>query len=344
MKKPVATIKEIAKRLNISVSTVSRALHDHHSIGLRTKMRVQELAKALKYEPNQTAIFFKQGKTFTIGVILPELSESFFSSAISGIEDFAKTKNYNVLVGQSHDDQVREKQLAETMKNHRVDGMLISVAKNTSNYEHFEMLQDHNIPLVFFDRIPRKTDIHYVACNVERGMEDAIKFLVKRGHRSIALINGPKTIVASEERFEGYRDALFRKKIKVDPAYIVSTDLSAAGTKKAMEELLALKRRPTAIITFNDYVALDAMKYAKGRKIKINEDISFVSFANLPICHYMENPPLASVEQFPFEQGSKAAEILWQLLDAGTEEPPAMLNQVMLASKLMVHATEESNN
>src|ERR1051325_9214606 len=121
MKKPVATIKEIAKRLNVSVSTVSRALHDHHSIGLRTKMRVQQLAKELKYEPNQTAIFFKQRKTFTIGVILPHLSEHFFSSAISGIEDFANTKNYNVLLGQSHDDENREKQIIDTMKNHRVD-------------------------------------------------------------------------------------------------------------------------------------------------------------------------------------------------------------------------------
>ena len=132
MRKPVATIKEIAKKLNISVSTVSRALHDHHSIGLRTKTLVKDLAKELNYHPNQTAIFFKQGKTFTIGVILPELSESFFSSAISGIEDFAKTKNYNVLVGQSHDDQETEKQLVEAMTNHRVDGMLISVSKNTS--------------------------------------------------------------------------------------------------------------------------------------------------------------------------------------------------------------------
>src|SRR3982751_310651 len=105
MNKAVPTIKEIAKRLNISVSTVSRALHNHHSIGLRTKMRVQELAKELNYEPNQRAIFFKQGKTFTIGVILPQLSENFFSSAISGVEDFAKSKNYNVLFGQSHDDQ-----------------------------------------------------------------------------------------------------------------------------------------------------------------------------------------------------------------------------------------------
>src|SRR6187551_507742 len=138
MDNKIITIKEIANRLNISPSTVSRALHDHKSIGLRTKTNVQRLAKELNYEPNQTAIFFKQRKTFTIGVILPQLSEAFFSSAISGIEDFASSKKYNVLVGQSHDDQEREKQLVEAMKNHRVDGMLISVAKNTSNYDHFD--------------------------------------------------------------------------------------------------------------------------------------------------------------------------------------------------------------
>lgn len=343
MKKPIPTIKEIAKRLNVSVSTVSRALHDHPSIGLRTKMRVQELARALKYEPNQTAIFFKQGKTFTIGVVLPELSESFFSSAISGIEDFANTKKYNVLVGQSHDDQQREKQLVEAMKNHRVDGMLISVAKNTSNYAHFEMLREYNIPVVFFDRIPKMEDIHFVACNLKSGMTAAIHFLIKRGHRNIALINGPKTIVASKERLEAYKDSLSRKKIKIDPAYIVTTDLSPDSTQKAMKELLALKRRPTAVITFNDYVALDAMQYAKRHQVKINEEISFVSFANLPICHYMENPPLASVEQFPYEQGKKAAEILWELLDGTAEENRMPKQQVLLGSQLMLTTSQESN-
>lgn len=339
MKKTVPTIKEIAKRLNISVSTVSRALHNHHSIGLRTKMRVQELAKELNYEPNQTAIFFKQGKTFTIGVILPHLSESFFSSAISGIEDFAKTKKYNVLVGQSHDDEETEKQLVEAMKNHRVDGMLISVAKNTRNYEHFDMLKKYDIPLVFFDRVPKKTDIHFVACNLENGMSDAIHFLVKRGHKNIALINGPKTITASKERLEAYKDALSRKRIKIDAQYIISTDLNATDTHKAMDELLSLKRRPTAIITFNDYVALDAMQYAKRQGIVLNEEISFVSFANLPICHYMENPPLASVEQFPYEQGNKAATMLWDLFDNQEKSNQEFRNEI-LQSKLVVHTRE----
>jgi LacI family transcriptional regulator, repressor for deo operon, udp, cdd, tsx, nupC, and nupG len=343
MKKRVPTIKEIARQLNISVSSVSRALHNHHSIGLRTKMRVQELAKELKYEPNQAAISFKQRRTFTIGVILPNLSESFFSSAISGIEDFASSKKYNVLLGQSRDSQEREKLLIETMKTHRVDGMLVSVAKDTSNYEHFDMLKDSGIPLVFFDRIPAKTDINYVVCNLESGITAAVNFLIKKGHRNIALINGPKTIIATKERLKGYKDALFRKKIKIDAAYIVSTDLSTEATVKAMEELMALKRRPTAIITFNDYVALDAIKYAKKNKLKINEDISFVSFANLPMCHYMESLPLASVEQFPYEQGEKAAEFLWQLLDSDNEEHLNDKLQMVLESKLVIHVPENGH-
>ena len=342
MKKPLPTIKEIAKRLNISISTVSRALHDHPSIGLRTKMRVKDLAKELHYEPNQTAIFFQQGKTFTIGVIIPHLSESFFSSAISGIEDYAKSKKYIVLLGQSHDDEETEKQLVEAMKNHRVDGMLISVAKNTSNYEHFEMLKNYDIPVVFFDRIPKQTDIHFVACDLESGMGEAINFLVKRGHRNIALINGPGTMRSSKERYEGYKESLAKKRIKIDARYVVSTDLSRESVHAAMEELLTLKRPPTAVITFNDYVALDAIQYAKKKNIRINEDISFVSFANLPICHYMENPPLASVEQFPYEQGSKAAEILLEFLDkkeqANTFKGP--FNTTIMSSRLMIHGEE----
>ena len=153
MEQKPATIKEIAKQLNISVSTVSRALHDHSSIGLRTKTRVKELAAKLSYERNETAIFFQQRKTFTIGVILPELGEAFFSASISGIEDTAEKNKYTVLIGQSHDNEEREKKIVESMKNHRVDGLIISLAKNTVNYDHFEMLKRYNIPIVFFDRI-----------------------------------------------------------------------------------------------------------------------------------------------------------------------------------------------
>ena len=345
MEKRLPTIKEIAKQLGISISTVSRALHDHPSIGLRTKARVKELALKLEYEPNQTAIFFQQGKTFTIGVILPELSEAFFSSAISGIEDAAHKENYTVLLGQSHDSVDKEKQLIETMKKHRVDGLLISISKNTNNYEHFEALQRYNIPIVFFDRIPKIPNIHYVACNMVNGTIQAINFLFKKGHRIIGMINGPEKLPATKERLDGYIQAMTKSRLKYDPALVLNSDLSKESVCAATEKLLTGKRKPTAIVTFNDYVAMDAVQQARKMKLKVNKDICFVSYANLPISNYTAYPPLASVEQFPYQQGQKATETLLELLHNKSKGETDVINttyyKIILESQLVVHDGKE---
>jgi LacI family repressor for deo operon, udp, cdd, tsx, nupC, and nupG len=331
------TIKEIAKTLNISVSTVSRALHDHSSIGLRTKMRVKQLAKELNYEPNQTAIFFQQGKTFTLGVILPELSEAFFSTAISGIEDAANKSNYSVLLGQSHDKEEREQQIVETMKRHRVDGLIVSISKNTTNYDHFESLKKYNIPVVFFDRIPNIPNIHYVACNMGLGTIEAVNFLLRKGHRVIGMINGPDKLVASQQRLEGYLKALHKHRLKFDPNLVITSDLTTEGTYQAMRQLTTTRRKPTAIVAFNDYVALDAVQYARSLQMKVNEDITFVSYANLPISHYTAFPPVASVEQYPYEQGQKATETLLELLKNKGDSKINVYNKIILESKLIIH-------
>ncbi len=309
------TIKEIARRLNISVSTVSRALHNHPRIGLRTKMQVQKLAQELNYEPNTLAISFKQKKWYTIGVILPELSEQFFSQAISGIEDVATQQGYNVLLGQSHDSVEKERILVETFRKHRVDGMIISVSKYTDDYKHLEILEKYNIPLVYFDRIPKGGHPHSVSSNIRSGAEMAVDYLVEKGHKRIALLKGPGSLIASEQRQEGYNNALKRHGIKIDPALSREIDLSTAGTQEAISAFLALKQRPTAILCFNDYVCLDAIQYARKEKVKINKDISFVSFANLPICNFLDVPPLASVEQHPYRQGQLASEMLLDIIE-----------------------------
>jgi LacI family transcriptional regulator len=339
MQKLLPTIKEIAKQLGISISTVSRALHDHPSIGLRTKMRVQELASKLQYEPNQTAIFFQQGKTFTIGVILPELSEAFFSSAISGIEDTAHKNNYTVLLGQSHDSVEKEVQLMETMKKHRVDGLLISISKNTTNYEHFESLLRYNIPIVFFDRIPKIPNIHYVACNMINGTVQAVNFLFKKGHHIIGMINGPEKLPATKDRMDGYIQAMTKSRLKYDPSLMYHCDLSYDSVCAATEKMLTGKRKPTAIVTFNDYVAMYAAQQVRKMKLKINKDVCFVSYANLPISHFTAFPPLASVEQFPYQQGQKATETLIELLGQKGKEDPAINKtyyKIILESQLVV--------
>lgn len=336
-----ATIKEIAKRLNVSVSTVSRALHNHPSIGLRTKMQVQRLAKELNYEPNQAAISFKQGKTFIIGVILPNLGEEFFSTAINGIEDIAIQNNYTVLIGQSHDDVEREQKIVDTMRRHRVDGLLVSLSKNTTSYEHFEQLANYSIPVVFFDRVPDFPEAYSVSCNLKNSSVQLVDWLVSQGHKYIGFIKGPDTMKPSQERLNGYLEGLKKNKLPVDDTYIVQTNLDKEKTLEAMEQLLSLRKRPTAIIAFNDYVALDAIKYSRSKGLKVNKDIFFVSYANLPITSYLDEPPLASVEQFPYEQAEKATDILIRLINKDTG---IIEKKVVMQSKVIVNQEPGTSN
>jgi len=242
MKNKVATIKEIAKQLNISPSSVSRALHDHPSIGLRTKMRVQELAQQLNYEPNKIAIFFKQRKTFAIGVVLPNLKEQFFSNAISGIEDVAIKNKYNVFIGQSHDDVEREMQIITAMKEQRVDGIIISLAKHTKNYDHLTALSKYDIPVVFFDRVPPLKNVNRVYYNMIEGTKQALEFLIGKGHRRIGVINGPDEMKSSKERTDAYKEVMIKQRLKIDMSLVVSTDLSAESTRLAFDELLSAIR------------------------------------------------------------------------------------------------------
>ena len=336
--KPV-TIKEIANRLNVSVSTVSRALHNHSSIGLRTKMQVQKLAAELHYEPNQAAISFKQGKTMILGVILPNLGEEYFSMAINGIEDVATKNKYTVLIGQSHDDTEREQQITEAMRRQRVDGLIVSLSKTTKSFEHFEQLKKYKIPVVFFDRVPDLPDAYTVSCNLENSSIELVDWLVSQGHKQIGFIKGPDTLIHSKQRLNGYNEGLKKHKLKSDTAFVVSTDLSKKKTQDAMHKLLALKSRPTAVIAFNDYVALEATRYTRNQGLKINKDISFVSYANLPITSYLDDPPLASVEQFPYQQAEKATDILLQLIQSkGADEN--IPRKVLLESKVVVNKGE----
>ncbi|WP_407428179.1 LacI family DNA-binding transcriptional regulator [Arcticibacter sp.] len=334
------TIKEIADILQIATSTVSRALHDHPSIGKEMKAKIKKLAADLNYQPNHTAISFQKGKTYTIGVIIPELSEIFFSSAISAIEETAYARNYTMLLAQSHDSEAKEKQLIEKMKKQRVDGLLISVSKSTRSFEHFESLKKFNIPTVFFDRIPPIQEIHSVACSIETGTVEAVNYLLKRGHRVIGMINGPSTLLASKERKAGFVEALVRNRLKFDPTLVAESDLTEEGSIEALNYLLDNKRQPSAIVTFNDYVALYAMKYMRQSKIKNGKEIDFVSYANLPLLDYLESRPVASVEQFPALQARKATDTLLDLIShPGRTQDVQAFYKIVVESKLV-----ENNN
>lgn len=337
MEQKPATIKEIARRLNVSVSTVSRALHNHPSIGIRTKAQVHQLAKELKYEPNQAAISFKKGKTMILGVILPNLSEEYFSIAINGIEDVAIKNNYTVLIGQSHDDVKREEQITEAMRRQRVDGLIVSLSTTTKSYQHFEQLKNYNIPVVFFDRVPDLSWAYSVSCDLESSSVALVDWLVNKGHKHIGFIKGPETLIHSKQRLTGYYEGLKKNKLKADASLVVSTDLSKQKTQDAIHKLLALRNRPTAVIAFNDYVALESIRYCRNQGLKINKDIYFASYANLPVTNYLDEPPVISVEQFPYQQAEKAAAILLNLIDS-KGDVFGIPHRTILESKVVVNA------
>ncbi|WP_315814147.1 LacI family DNA-binding transcriptional regulator [Paraflavitalea speifideaquila] len=330
----VATIKDIARQLNVATSTVSRALHNNRSIGLRMRLKVQQLARELEYQPNQHAIAFRERKSHIIGLIIPNLREHFFSEAISAVENLAMQHQYQVLIGQSHDEVLREQRIVEAMKKQRVDGLLVSLSKQTLQYDHFLALQNLQIPVVFFDRVPNRPDVHKVYFNMESGTRQALDHLLAAGHRRIALLNGPECMPSTIERTEAYKAILKSRQIRVDKSLIASTDLTRETTFRAMEVILSRKPAPTAILTMNDYVALDVIQYINRAGLQLHKDITVISYANLPITNYLQSPPLASVEQYPYQQGESAAALLLDLLNR-KDTPRA--RQVIIEGKLVVH-------
>ena len=332
------TIKEIACQLRISPSTVSRALQDSPRIGAQTKQAVRALADKLQYFPSMTARNLRQGKTGVVAVVLPEIRENFFSEVVNGIEEVVFANQLTVALYQSHDQYDREKQILETLASNQVDGVLLSVAKESEQFGHIQRLLDRRIPIVLVDRIPPRINTHQVECDMEKGAFEATKWLARRGCQRIALLNGPQPLVASEERYRGYIKALIEAQLPVENSLIKRVDLTSVDIIDKMSQLLETAR-PDAVLAFNDYVALDAMQVCRSRGRRINQDVSFVSFANLPLTSYLEYPPLASVEQHPYKIGFTAAQILLKII-GGTLDVTD-LQKIVLEPELIVREPNE---
>ncbi|WP_126972979.1 LacI family DNA-binding transcriptional regulator [Gynurincola endophyticus] len=331
MSKKITTIKEIAQQLNISISTVSRALNNHPSIGANTKAAVKKKAEELNYHPNQTAISFKSSRTNTIGVIVPNLKEEFFVSILAGIEGVLRQQNYIALITQSHDSMNLEKELVASMLKYRVDGLLVSLAKDNDSLAHFEKLNELDLPIVYFDRVPLYQDINYIMCSIFHSTVEMIQSLNEKGHQRIALILGPENFPDKNERWMGYKEGL--KKINLDylDEYVQHTDFTYTSTLNAINHLMKLQEPPTVIITVNDYVALDAFKILKS----YNTPVDIASYANISFIEYLEKKPVISIEQFPTSQGKKAAGLLLELIRAKEEQKKPAPQQIVLRSKLI---------
>ncbi|MFA8433045.1 MAG: LacI family DNA-binding transcriptional regulator [Marinifilaceae bacterium] len=337
--KPV-TIKDIAEQLNISVSTVSRALKNNPEISLQTREAVQKLAKKLKYKPNPLAVALKTQKSNTIGVIVPQIVSSFYASVVKGIEQVADDLGYQVFVSSSNEKMEKEKKNVNGFLNNRVDGMILSLSRATNTYKHIHKIQDMGVPLVLFDRTSKELEVSKVVADDAHAAYTAVSHLIQGGAKRIALVTGPEYLLIGRNRMRGYKKALEENGLEVDEELITRCDFTVEDARKATKELLDLPTPPDAIFGINDDMAIGAIYAIKDKGLKIPEDVSVVGFSNSRRSRYME-PSLSTMDQNPKEVGREAAQLLFAQLEHKPEGEE--VKEVVIHADLIVRTSSDKS-
>lgn len=327
------TLRDIAKKLKLSASTVSRALNDHPDINDETKRKIKKLANKLEYTPNSIAQSLKNNRTRVIGVIVPEIEHDFFASAINGIDEVAYHAGYTIIVSQSNESCEREIINTNSLINQRVAGVVASISQDTKNGEHFRNMIQKGVPLVFFDRACNDVSANKVIIDDMKSSFNAVKYLIEKGYKKIAHFAGPKELEICVQRFNGYKEALKEANIKFNSELVCYGGLHEIDGYNAMEFLLKKGNVPDAIFAANDPIAIGAFQRIREAGLKIPEDIGIVGFSNNKITSLVD-PPLTTVDQPAFEMGRKAAKILIELIES--MKKPGKARAVILDTKLIV--------
>ncbi|QDO92618.1 LacI family transcriptional regulator [Formosa sediminum] len=330
-----ATIYDIAKKLNISAATVSRALNDHPKTSIKTKIRVQETALELGYEQNKLALALKSGRSNNIGVIVPRIDINFFGSIIRGIEDELYPKGYHIIICQTHDNEEKEIQNINALLNAQVDGIITSITKNTKSTTIFDRILEKNTPLIFVDRKLNLKGASSVTLNDFKGAYMATQHLIEQGCKRILHLTvlGHKSVEIYKHRLDGYTQALLDNNIPFDKNLIIETENDLEGGKKAGLKIMKFNESPDGIFSSSDFMLLGAIKEIKSHGVNIPEDIAVIGFSNEPFTKFMENP-ISSVDQCALDMGKLAARVFLEQINA-----PQLIKiekNVVLAPKLKI--------
>ena len=306
MREKEVTIYDIANRLNISIATVSRALKDDPVVNKKTKKKIFEVAEELNYRSNHFARNLRNSRTETIGVIVPRLNSNFMSAVIAGIENVVNSEGYNLIISQSFEDVKKEIASARTMFNNRVDGMLVSLAYDTTDLEHFSIFHKKNIPVIFFDRVMEQPTYTNVVIQNRKAAYEATCHLISQGCKNIVHITAIPKQNVYKDRLEGYRQALIDNKIKFDDKNVIIGNLSLEAGATAKEAIMKMKPLPDGVFVANDNCAVGCMLALKQAGISIPGDIAFVGFNNDPVSKVIE-PNLTTINYPGYEMGEMAA-------------------------------------
>lgn len=341
MKFQSITIKDIAKDLKLSVSTISRALRDSHEISRETKKLVMDYAKKMNYRPNPIALSLQTKRNKSIGIIISQISNSFCSQVINGIESVAYEKGYQISIVQTDESYKREVEAADYLSS-RVDGLLISLASETKDISHFQSLDIQGMPMVFFDRVTTKIATHKTISDNYQGAYKAVEHLINEGFTKIAFIGGSKNLDIVQERNRGYIEALKDNQIKPLHQYIKYCPLGGihfSETEKVLKELLRLKEKPDAILSCWDKVTADCYRYFRDNSIKMPEEIALIGFSNFPLTDYV-CPSLSVIQQQSEGIGIKAATQLISLLEK--KRKPETFDMEILMPELIIRASSKN--
>ena len=325
------SLKDLAREIGVSISTVSRALNNHPDISPAMTLKIKKLAAELNYTPNPLAMGLLKQATRMIGVIVPDLVTHFYSSIISGIEQVAEEKGYYILIASSSESLQKEIKSVENLLKTRVEGLIVCLSQETQSYTHFDRLINNDIPLVFFDRVCRTGEVPTVVVDNVDAARKITRHFYQNGFRRIAYIAGPDHLIISQERTRGYLAGLESCGLAFDPELLVKCNMSSEGAKKATARLLALPKPPDAIFGINDTVAFAAMKEIKRHGLKIPEEVALVGFTDEFHSTVVE-PALTSITHPTFEIGQEAARLFFNRI----ENPEAKPVQVVLKTKLVV--------
>ncbi len=328
-----ATIYDIAKELNISAATVSRALNNNPKISKATCQLVQETAARMNYKQNKLALALKSGKSNNIGVIVPRIDSNFFASIIRGIEEELYPHKYNVIICQTHEDEKREIENINTLLNAQVDGILMSVSNVSSENDRvIEKVLEKKVPVIFFDRKKNIEGVSSVTINDYGAAYSATKHLIDQGCSKIAYLSGDRSLEIYENRFNGYKQALLDYNLNINEDHIIQTKSNVEAGQLAVKKLLKLENKPDALFSSSDFAALGAIQELKAQDIRIPEDFCVFGFGNEPFTKFMELT-ISSVDQCTMEMGKIAAQVfLEQIKNSETfkVEKKVVLNPELL--------------
>jgi DNA-binding LacI/PurR family transcriptional regulator len=335
------TILDIARELNVSKSTVSRALRNHHSIGDATKKAVHDLAKKYNYHQNNIAYSLSKRTTRTIGVIVPLLSHYYFSTVISGIEELAYKKGYKVIICQSAESYEREVIVSQALLSNKIDGLIVSISRETANSDHFKVYQEKKIPIVFFDRVCSDLETSSVTVDDYQGAFTAVEHLIKEGRRKIAHFAGPPLLQISTKRINGYKDALLKYGLPFDEKLLIDcgSGLEQENGSKAAQNMLDAGILPDAVFAICDPIAIGVMMTLKKNNIKIPDQVAVIGFCDEPVAKVVE-PQLSSLVQPAFEIGQIAVELL--LNQVKSKSP--LVEKKVLTAELKVRESSPALN